>query len=137
MAEEETQENSQPVSQPSGGGEEFVSLVQARRIALAHARENRDLYARRYARQDLIWEVVNREELTENYLSRLSYRPARGFLGRAGLEEFTIDRQGSILSRRIISRPVRRRKIPGCGLLTVSVSLLLLVLALGVLASAI
>ncbi len=136
VAEEGSEpEEDQPESQPPGSAGEFISLDQARGIGLDQARENRDFYGRRYAGQDLAWEVVNQEERAEAYLIRLSYRPARGFRGQAGVEEFTIDRQGSVQSRLIVSEPVRRRRFLGCGLLAAGVLLSVLVLALGVLAS--
>ncbi len=129
-------EEEQPDSQRPGSAGEFISLDQARGIALDQARENRDFYGRRYARQDLAWEVVNQEEGAEAYRIRLSYQPARGFRGEAGVEEFTIGRQGSVQSRHIVSEPVRRGGFLGCGLLAAGVLLSVLVLALGVLASA-
>ncbi len=137
VAEEEGEkEEEQPESSRPGSAGEFISLDQARGIALDQARENRDFYGRRYARQDLAWEVVNQEERAEAYHIRLTYQPARGFRGEAGVEEFTIGRQGSVQSRRIVSEPVRRGGFLGCGLLTAVVSLSVLVLAVGVLASA-
>ena len=137
MAEDQnSQEEDQPESQRPGSAGEFISLDQARSIALDQARENRDFYGRRYARQDLAWEVVSQEERAEAYAIRLTYQPARGFRGEAGVEEFTIDRQGSLQSRRIVSEPVRRGGFLGCGLLAAGLSLSVLVLATVVLASA-
>ena len=136
VAEEQSPpEEEQPESQRPGSAGEFISLDQARGIALDQARENQDFYGRRYGRQDLAWEVVSQEEQAEAYRIRLTYQPARGFRGEAGVEEFTIDRQGSVQSRRIVSEPVRRGGFLGCGLLAAGASLLVLVLAMGVLAS--
>ena len=131
--DQSSQEENQPESQSSGGG--LISLDQARRIAEDQAREDRDFYGRRYARQDLAWNVVNQVETAEGFSIRLSYRPVRGFRGQAGVEEFSIDRQGSVQSRRIVSEPVRRRRLLGCSLLAAGVLLAVLVLAMGVLAS--
>ena len=135
VAEEQDSQEEQPESQSSGGSGGFISLDQARGIALDQARQDRDFYGRRYARQDLTWHVVNQEEGAEGYSIRLSYRPVRGFRGQAGVEEFSIDRQGSVQSRRIVSEPVRRRRLLGCGLLAAGGLLSVLVLAMGVLAS--
>lgn len=135
VAEEQSpQENDQPEPQRLGSGG-LISLDQAWRIALDQARENQDFYGRRYSRQDMAWNVVNQEETAEGYSIRLSYRPVRGFRGRAGVEEFSIDRQGLVQSRRIVSEPERRRRLLGCGLLAAGVSLSFLVLAMGLLAS--
>ena len=115
VAEEGEQKEVQPESQPSGGAGEFISLDQARGVALDHARENRDFYGRRYPKMDLAWEVVSQEEQADGYRVQLTYRLAHGFRGNAGVEEFTIDRQGAVRSRRIVSEPVRRGGFLGCG----------------------
>ena len=111
-------------------------MDQARGIALDQARENQDFYGRRFAGMDLAWEVVSQEEVADGYRIRLTYQLAHGFRGNPGLEEFTIDRQGSVQTRRILSEPLRRGGFLGCGLLAAGVSLSVLMLAVGVLASA-
>ena len=78
---------------------------------MQHARDNTDFYGRRYGRQELVWEVVNEEEGEDYYQVRLSYRPARGFTGEPGLEQFTIDKAGPIEFRQIISDPQPRRSL--------------------------
>ena len=40
----------------------YISLDQARVLALRHARDNRDFYGRRYAQRDLVWDVLEAEE---------------------------------------------------------------------------
>ena len=87
----------------------YISLDQARVLALRHARDNRDFYGRRYARRDLLWEVAGAEETEDYYEVKLSYRPARGFNGRPGVEQFTIDKTGPIEFRQILEEPVEPR----------------------------
>ena len=131
MAEEEgAQEPEQPQSQASGG---FVSLEQARDIARDHARNNQDFYGRRYRRKQLVWDVVGQEERADGYYVRLSYQPARGFRGDAGVEEFTIERTGSVQSRRIVSEPKGRGKFLGCFLVALASAVLVAALLAGVL----
>ena len=89
----------------------YISLDQARVVALRHARDNREFYGRRYSRGDLIWEVVSAEETEDYYEIKLSYRPARGFRGRSGVEQFTIDKAGSIEFRQILDEPVEPRRL--------------------------
>ena len=137
VAEEEAQEEDQPESQRPGREGELISLDQARGIALDHASENQDFYGRRFASMDLAWEVVSQEEVADGYRIQLSYQLAHGFRGNPGVEEFTIDRQGSVQSRRIVSEPARRGGFLGCGLLAAGVSVLFLAVAVGVLSSAI
>ena len=137
VAEDQSgQEEDQPESQRPGSAGEFISLDQARDIALDQARENQDFYGRRYARMDMAWEVVSQEEQADGYRVQLAYQLAHGFRGNPGVEEFTINRQGSVQSRRIVSEPVRRGGLLGCGLMAAVVSLSVLVLTVGVLASA-
>ena len=45
----------------------YISLDQARVLALEHARDNRDFYGRRYALRDLVWEELNAEESEDYY----------------------------------------------------------------------
>ena len=136
MAEDEnSQDQGQPESQPPGGGG-FISLDQARSAALAHARDNLDFYGRRYGRKELAWEVLSQEEREDGYHVRLSYQPARGFRGQPGVEEFTIERTGSVQSRLIISEPAKKGGFLGCGLVAVGILLLTVVVLVAALGSA-
>ena len=40
----------------------WITLEQARVLAIQHARDNREIYGSRYARTDLVWEVLSAEE---------------------------------------------------------------------------
>ena len=51
-------------------------------LTLQHARDNREL----------VWDVVSAQETEDFYELGLSYPPARGFRGRPGVEQFTIDK---------------------------------------------
>ena len=59
--DETPQDQEQPEAQASGGDGGFVSLEQAREVALGHARDNRDVYDRRYRRQELAWQVLSED----------------------------------------------------------------------------
>ena len=48
---------------------------------------------------ELVWEVVSQEESEDYYDIRLSFRPATGFSGKPGVEQFTIDKTGPITLR--------------------------------------
>ena len=122
MAEEGKQDEKQEFT-PAGETLGYVSLDQARVLALQHARDNRNFY-RRYAKRNLIWEVTSAGESEDYYEVRLSYRPARGFRGHPGVEQFTIDKTGPVEFRQILQepRPSRRRTVVG----------LIVVLAVGV-----
>ena len=48
----------------SGAAWGYISLDQARVLALQHARDNRELYGR-YAEQELAWDVISADETDE------------------------------------------------------------------------
>ena len=94
---------------PEGETLGYISLDQARVLALQHARDNREFYGR-YAHRELVWEVIGVDETEDFYEVRLSYRPAGTFRGQPGVEQFTIDKTGPIEFRQVISRPVEKRR---------------------------
>ncbi|PKB67698.1 MAG: hypothetical protein BZY81_04000 [SAR202 cluster bacterium Io17-Chloro-G4] len=63
----------------------FVSLEQARDIALAHARDNQGFYGGRWSKRPLTWLVLVTEEREDAYYIQLSYEPARKFSGEPGV----------------------------------------------------
>ena len=91
MAEEQDKKDDEKLEFDSTGqAAAYISLDQARVLALQHARDNREFYGRRYARRDLVWGELDAEESEDYYRVTLSYRPTRGFQGEPGVEQFTI-----------------------------------------------
>ena len=88
----------------------YISLDQARVLAIEHARDNRELYSRRYRHRELVWEVVDEEEDEEFYRIRLSHRPAGRFNGTPGTELYIIDKVGAIRMRQLLDVPVGPRR---------------------------
>ena len=88
----------------------YISLDQARVLALQHARDNRDFYGC-YGDMDLVWEVLGAEETEDFYEVRLSYRPAGNFR-YAGIEQVTIDKTGAIEFRQIVNPPQTSHRVP-------------------------
>ena len=74
----------------------YISLDQARVLALRTARDEPDFYGPVYSQRNLIREVLESQEGEDYYQIRLSYRPADRFNGTAGAELFTIDKLGGI-----------------------------------------
>ena len=68
---------------PEGEALGYISLDQARVLAIQHARENTDFYGRSYQGVELYWEVVSQEETEDYYEIRLSYRAGPGLPRRA------------------------------------------------------
>ena len=112
MAEEQDKKDDEKVELDSTGqAVAYKSLDQARVLVLQHARDNRDVYGRRYAQRDLVWEELNAEESEDYYRVTLSYRPTPGFQGEPGVEQFTIYKSGPIRLRRILGEPQPHRKL--------------------------
>ena len=106
MSEEESKQDDEKLEfMPEGETFGYISLDQARVRAIEHARDNRDFYGPHYSQGDLTWEVVGQDESEDNYDIRLSYRPATGFSGKPGVEQFTIDKTGPVTLRQILSQP--------------------------------
>lgn len=125
MAEENKEE---PKIDFNSAGEAvaYISLDQARVLALQHARDNRDVYGR-YARSELVWDVVSAEETEDYYEVSLSYRPAGDFRGRPGVEHLTIDKTGPVGFRQIVAQPRPSRR----GLYTIAIAIVVLGATLG------
>ena len=110
MAEEEKKEEKFEFD-AAGQSVEYISLDQARVLAMEYARDNQEFYGRRYASRELVWEVLSQEESEDYYDIRLSYRLARGFQGEPGVDQFTIDKSGPIRLRQILREPRRSRRL--------------------------
>ena len=106
MAEEESKKEEEKLEfTAEGEAIGYISLDQARVLALRHACDNTDFYGRRNANCDLAWDVLDEEEREDYYYIRRSYPPARGFRGEPGVELFTIDKAGPIEFRQILAEP--------------------------------
>ena len=86
-----------------------MSLDRARVLALQHARDNLHFYGQ-CSGGEAVWAVLEAQETDDYYEIKLSFRPARNFRGVAGVELVTIDREGSIESRQILSEPRPSRR---------------------------
>ena len=91
----------------SGESVGYISLDEARVLAIEHARDNIEIYGTRYSGVSLVWEVVSQEEKEDHYDVRLSFRPAGRFRGEPGLEMFIIDKIGNIRVRQMLDEPTR------------------------------
>jgi hypothetical protein len=76
MAEEEAKKEKEKLEfTPEGEALGYISLDQARVLAMEHARDNREFYGPHYANRELVWEELSAEESEDYYRIRLSYRP--------------------------------------------------------------
>ena len=90
---------------PEGEVLGYISMDQARVLALRTARENTDFYGPTCSDQGFVQEEPSAEEGEDYYRVRLSYRPATEFNGTPGVELFIIDKVGEIESRQLLSSP--------------------------------
>ena len=99
---------------PEGEVFNYISVDQARILAIQHAQENTGFYGPELASSRLVWEVISQEETDDYYDIRLSFRPRRRFRGRPGTEQLTIDKTGVVLLRQVLTEPVfeSSRKFP-------------------------
>ena len=79
-------------------------------MAIRHARENTDLYGRRYRNRELVWEFTGAESDEDYYHINLTFRPAGGFQGEPGVDRIGIDNVGQVGFRQVISEPVPKRR---------------------------
>ena len=85
--------------------EGYISLDEARVLALQHARDNREVYGP-YAEVALVFEVVDAGETEGFYEVTLSYLPPGNFQA-PGTERITIDKAGPIELRQVLRNPYR------------------------------
>ena len=104
MAEEDKQEPKFDFTR-EGEALGYISVGQARVLAIRHAQENPDFYGPAYSGVRLAWEVTSQEEGEDFYDIRLSFRPAGRFRGEPGVEQFIIDKTGDIQVHQILDEP--------------------------------
>ena len=63
----------------------YISLEQARVLAMRHARDNTDFYGSAYSRINLVWEVISQDEGEDYY--DISPVPPSGILGQRGPQQ--------------------------------------------------
>ena len=99
----------------------YISLDQATVLAIRNARDDTSAYGKELADRELVWEVDHAEESEDYYRIFIRYRPLRGFDGKSGVEQFTIDKLGKVDSRLTLSIPRRsqntRTRVTAAGIL--------------------
>ena len=101
-------------------GEGYISLDEARILALQAANETPGDYGGQYQGVTMVFGVVESTETEDNYIILLSVRPQGEFSGTPGQEQFFIGKEGSIALRQVLSIP---RKSDGFPILPVTIGL--------------
>jgi len=104
----------------------YISLDQARVLAMRTARETPGAYGRRLRGVPMAFEVAGEEETEDHYVVTLSFRPEGEFAGTQGQEQFFIEKEGAVAIRQVLGLPRRagERRFPvipvAIGLLVVA-----------------
>jgi hypothetical protein len=107
----------------------YISLEQARLVAMQAAREKPGNYGPQLSGTRLVFQLVEQEEGEDYYIVTLSFRPEGNFTGSPGQEQFFIEKEGAVADRQVLSLPTggRRGRFPvipavvGAGVLAVVV----------------
>jgi tetratricopeptide (TPR) repeat protein len=98
----------------TGEGEvvNYISLAQARLLAIQTARESPGEYGSQYQGVPMVFESVDDSENEDYYVVTLSLRPQGDFSGRPGQEQFFIEKEGTVAVRQVLSLPRRGGRLP-------------------------
>ena len=80
----------------------YISLAQARLLAMETARASPGDYGRRFRRVSMAFDVVESIEEEDYYVVTLSFRPQGGFTGAPGRELFFITKEGAVSIRQVL-----------------------------------
>ena len=99
---------------PEGEALGYISLDQARILAMRTSREAPGAYGRRFRNVPMAFEVVEANETEDFYEVTLSFRPQGAFTGTQGQEQFFIEKEGNVAVRQVLSLPaaVGGRRFP-------------------------
>ena len=120
MAEEEDKQEEKFEFTSEGEALGYISLDQARVLAIEHARDNTDFYGPEYAGIRLIWEVTNADASEDHYDIRLSFRSVSHRQRDVGEEQLIFDKTGELRVRQLLREPTslarRDRRRPSIAL---------------------
>ena len=129
MADEEGKQEEEKLEfTPEGETLGYISMEQARLLAMRSATESPGAYGRRFRRIPMALDVVAEEETEDYYMVTLSFRPQGIFSGTPGQEQFFIEKEGAVAHRQVLDlpRPDSQRRSPvvpvAIGLVVVGVA---------------
>jgi hypothetical protein len=88
-------------------GEGYISLAEARVLAVRTAVETQGNYGRQYRGVSMVFKAVESGEDEDFYNITLSFRPQGNFDGTPGQEQLVIGQDGTIALRQVLSSPIR------------------------------
>ena len=105
MAEDQGKEEEKFDFTGEGEAIGYISLPQARVLAMTTARETPGEYGSQYQNVSMAFETVTATEDEDFYNITLSFRPQGQFTGVPGQEQFFIEKEGTIAVRQVLSVP--------------------------------
>ena len=106
MAEDQGKEEEKFDFTPEGESLGYISLAQARVLAMSTAQETPGEYGRRFRNVAMAFDTVESSEDEDFYIITLSFRPQGNFSGSLGQEQFFIEKEGTVAVRQVLSLPV-------------------------------
>jgi len=111
MAEEDKHEDKSDTT-TEGESPGYISLQQARTLAMRTAAEEPGNYGQGLASSGMVYDVAEQKEGEDYYEITLSFRPEGNFAGTPGREQFSIAKDGGIARRQLLVLPILRRSFP-------------------------
>jgi len=93
-------------------GEGYISLDEARILAVRTAVASPGDYGRGFRRVTMVFDVVEATETDDHYTVILSVRPQGNFDGTPGQEQFVVGKEGTIAVRQVLSTPIQTSASP-------------------------
>jgi hypothetical protein len=90
---------------PSGEALGYISLEQARVVAMRTARETPGEHGQALSGTRMAYQLVEQENGNDYYIVTLSFRPEGDFAGTEGHEQFFIEKEGTVAYRQVLSLP--------------------------------
>ena len=97
---------------PEGEALGYITLEQARLVAMQTARDDPGNYGSRFSGVRMVYEVDEQDEGEDYYTITMTFRPEGDFRGTPGREQFVIEKEGRVASRQVPSLPSGGRKFP-------------------------
>ena len=105
MAQDEGKQEEKFDFTSEGKALSYISLDQARVLAMRTARESPGYYGSKFANIIMAFDVVEDTETEDHYVVTLSFRPQGQFSGSPGQEQFFIEKEGNIAIRQVLRFP--------------------------------
>lgn len=108
MVEDRSKEQEKFKSTPEDEDRAYISLDQARALAIRIAQKARGDYGSQFQDVTMVFDVLDAEQTEDRYIVTLTLQPQGAF--RPGREQFFIDSGGTMTARRVLTVPRRMNR---------------------------